>query len=126
MWSLGILIHELVVGKTPFNGIDLSTVYDNIQKNKVKFGNCSLECITLLRKLLEVEKKRIANAGEVKKEVWFNELNWDDLANQKILPPFVPLLMPISRVNEDIEEMDKLMVYYKETSERVTISFEDF
>ncbi len=119
-------MHELSVGKTPFTGNDLETIYENISKNKVKFGTVSQDCLSLLRKLLEVEKKRLSTAQEVKQHAWFSGMNWEALYAKTEIPPFIPYLMPIVAKQDDIAELDALILEYSAKSKEITSSFNDF
>lgn len=95
-WSFGILIYELVTGKTPFcknnreshyeiflrilqNKIWFPTGFDSLSKNLV----CNLTNPTVGKRLCEPE--------EIRKHNYFT-IDWTQVSDRKLVPPFVPKL----------------------------------
>ena len=37
MWALGVVIYNMLIGKSPFEGQDLNEVYKNIKRNSFSF-----------------------------------------------------------------------------------------
>jgi serine/threonine protein kinase len=93
-WALGVLLYELLCGKTPFHSNTESEIYQQILKGVWVLPDTdeplSPECQDLLRKLLECDPaQRLGAKGsqEVLGHPWFAGL---DPAN--LTPPFVPEL----------------------------------
>ncbi|CAI2387319.1 unnamed protein product [Moneuplotes crassus] len=66
IWSLGIIIYQLLVGFVPFTGGDHSELADKVNKGDYgvpKNVELSLDCVDLLNKCLQYQpKKRISHA----------------------------------------------------------------
>ena len=113
-WAIGILIYEMIVGFPPFYHKNQSTMYELIEKFPVKFPDpdkhkilMSEEVKDLITKLLEKDPKdRLGTNGEVEeiiKHPWFAEINFDDLLNKRLEPPFKPEL---SEDQSDVSQFD--------------------
>lgn len=101
-WSLGILIFEMLSGRTPFialNG-DVSAVVQNIIENKPKIPAYFNEpAIDLIKNLLVTDPtKRFGAKGinVIKSHKFFKDINWKEIAACKTKPPVI-------RKNEDIK-----------------------
>lgn len=97
-WSLGILCYELCIGMPPFYHQYLHTMYIKIRTENPKFpGSMSRGCKDLISRLLIKDPTRRLGSGDgdvddIKKQPWFRELDWDDLLEMKIDPPYKPKL----------------------------------
>lgn len=96
-WTLGILIYEMLFGKTPFKGANTNDTFCNILKNEVTFpsnNDLSRNCKDLIRKLLyKNELKRLGSdmgAADIKRHPFFKKVQWSFLRNQE--PPLIPKL----------------------------------
>mmetsp|Transcript_9347 Transcript_9347/g.28515 ORF Transcript_9347/g.28515 Transcript_9347/m.28515 type:complete len:704 (-) Transcript_9347:1016-3127(-) len=94
-WSLGILIHELVYGVSPFRGHRRDDTFDNIVKAPLRFPErpaVSDECKDLMTKLLAKDPAtRLGTklgAEEIKSHPFFAGINWALLYERQ--PPYVP------------------------------------
>ncbi|XP_050295219.1 cGMP-dependent protein kinase, isozyme 1-like [Anthonomus grandis grandis] len=101
-WALGILIYELLVGRSPFfnDGPDYNKTFEKILKGIafVKFPEHFDGCArTLVQKFckpnpwnrLGMSKDGIA---KIRGDKWFSDFNWTDLAECRMYSPFVPTL----------------------------------
>ena len=97
-YSLGILIFEMLARLPPFFDDEHIKLYEKILLGKVKWPSHSDPVAKdLVKRLLTSDlSKRFGNlkggSSDIKKHKWFAGLNWDDLANHRIAPPYIPTL----------------------------------
>ncbi|MEE6514000.1 hypothetical protein FKM82_021914 [Ascaphus truei] len=109
-WGLGVLIYEMMVGECPFPGDDEEEVFDSIVNEEVRYPHfLSIEAINIIRKLLRKSPERrlgagAGDAGEIKPQPFFQEVDWDALFARRLKPPFVPSLTDPSDVSNFDEE----------------------
>ncbi|KAJ3270928.1 camp-dependent protein kinase catalytic subunit [Terramyces sp. JEL0728] len=93
-WSLGVLIFELISGKTPFRADDSEGIYQNIQSGKIQWTPQVTGPIkTVCAGLLEVDPRRrlgAHGAGDIKKQEWFHEIPWEKIGHRGFNPPVIP------------------------------------
>jgi len=95
-WTLGILIYEMIVGYPPFVDEDPMGIYQKILSGKIVFPKLfDKNAKGLVKKLLTADLgKRYGNlkngVDDIKTHKWFKDLNWEDLLEKKIAPPFKP------------------------------------
>ncbi|KAL1923340.1 uncharacterized protein VTP21DRAFT_8320 [Calcarisporiella thermophila] len=96
-WTLGILIFEMLYGRTPFKGANRNATFANILKNNVAFPSHGVQqvpstCKNLIRKLLQKEETRRlgsrAGAADIKSHPWFRSIHWALLRHST--PPIIP------------------------------------
>lgn len=89
-------MYEMICGRLPFYNRDHDKLFSLIVFEQVKFPrNISMEARTLLGGLLaKVPKERLGGGPKDVKEItahpFFASINWKDLENKKITPPFKP------------------------------------
>uniref|UniRef100_A0A3B3XPF8 protein kinase C n=1 Tax=Poecilia mexicana TaxID=48701 RepID=A0A3B3XPF8_9TELE len=109
-WGLGVLIFEMLVGESPFPGDDEEEVFDSIVNDEVRYPRfLSTEAISIMRRLLRRSPERRLGAGErdaeeVKKHLFFRNLDWDGLLAKKVKPPFVPTIQGANDVSNFDDE----------------------
>ncbi|XP_072096788.1 serine/threonine-protein kinase N2-like [Mobula birostris] len=109
-WGLGVLIYEMLVGESPFPGDDDDEVFDSIVNNEVRYPRfLSTEVVSIIRKLLRKNPEYRLGTGEedakeVKKEMYFKEVDWEALFARKVKPPFVPKISGRNDVRNFEEE----------------------
>ena len=106
-WSFGILLYELLYGKTPFFNLDKNRMYDLICSGSISFPKfiqipgedkprnykVSDDAKSLIVKLLEKDPgTRLGRKGlkEIKKHQFFSGINFEDLEKKKTKVPFKP------------------------------------
>jgi len=103
-WSLGILCYELSTGQPPFYHSNLHTMYRKIRTDTARFPvYMAAQCKDFISKLLiRNPKNRLGSEGgdvkDLQKHPWFNNLNWDDLLQCKVDPPYKPYVKSIMDV----------------------------
>ena len=95
LWSLGCLMYEMLNGKPLFNLRGGKIDINEYKKKIVLPNNFSEEAKDLISKLLDLDPKKRLGAGKngfenLKKHKYFENIDWDDLENRRIKPPFVP------------------------------------
>ena len=95
LWSLGCLMYEMLNGKPLFNFQTGKVDINEYKKKIVLPNNFSEEAKDLITKLLDLDPKKRIGAGNkgfenLKKHKYFEGINWNDLENKKITPPFIP------------------------------------
>lgn len=92
-WSYGILLYEMVYGKTPFCGTHRNATFKNIKNAELVLPTrpmVSAECKDLLQKLLcKNPNQRLGTrlgAEDIKRHPFFHNINWALLRNKR--PPF--------------------------------------
>jgi len=118
-WSLGILIFEMLVGRSIFRKIyrfvNQSNIFlpskhnyhcdfnNNNKKNlsyqKINFSefNISQNAESLIKSLLEENPNKRLGQGDrdsesIKEHPFFEGINWEDVYNKKYMPEFIPIL----------------------------------
>ncbi|XP_056440549.1 serine/threonine-protein kinase Sgk3 [Gadus chalcogrammus] len=94
-WCLGSVLYEMLYGLPPFYSRDTHEMYDNIlHKPLVMRAGASTTAWALLQGLLEKDGTcRLGSMNdfdEIKSHYFFSSINWDDLEQRKIPPPFIP------------------------------------
>jgi len=110
-WALGILTFEMMIGVPPFYNRDQDTqeMFRSITRKEVDFGSkikISAEGKDFIQKLLTKNPdNRLGTNGaaEIKAHKWFSTINWKDLSEKKVVPPFKPKISN----NYDVANFDE-------------------
>jgi len=100
-WSLGVLCYELSTGQPPFYSSNLHTMYRMIRTEDAIFpDNLSAKCISFIKNLLKRNPKERLGYGEgglsdVQRHRYWEDLNWSDLLELKVDPPYKPTIRSI-------------------------------
>jgi len=91
-WSFGSLVYEMLTGLPPFYSQDVQEMYRKILNDPLKFPEwMSKPAMDMLGRLLERDiSKRLKDGPEIKATEFFKGINFDELYNKKIKPPYVP------------------------------------
>lgn len=88
IYTLGVVMHELLTGVIPFAELEIDKLFNSIRNGKFKFAE-SLEknAKNLIKKLLTRKAKKRPNFEEIKKHEYFSGIDWDLLLSKRYLPP---------------------------------------
>ncbi|KAL5965700.1 cAMP-dependent protein kinase catalytic subunit alpha, partial [Taenia solium] len=95
-WAAGVLIFEMIAGYPPFFADQALQVYEKIVAGKVRFPFfMSTDARALLTNLLQGDTtKRYGNmrngVADIQSHVWFAGIDWVDILDRKVEPPYVP------------------------------------
>eukprot|EP00743_Colponemidia_sp_Colp-15_P005750 GILK01006180.1.p1 GENE.GILK01006180.1~~GILK01006180.1.p1 ORF type:complete len:787 (+),score=133.05 GILK01006180.1:35-2362(+) len=99
-WSFGIVMYELLYGKTPFynDGDDVEEIHYKIKFNKLVFSSekdvpgISKDARDLIKKLLHKDPERrlgsVDGASEIRAHPFFKNIDWPLILN--VQPPIIP------------------------------------
>ncbi|EDV32264.2 uncharacterized protein Dana_GF15745, isoform D [Drosophila ananassae] len=94
-WALGILIYELLVGKTPFRGVNQIKIYQQILSGidvihmPSRIPKSAQHLVRHLCKQLPAERLGYQRKGiaDIKRHSWFESLDWQKLKQKQLQSP---------------------------------------
>lgn len=95
-WGIGVVMYEMMCGRLPFYNKDHDKLFTLILMESVRFPRgLSAAAKSLLTGLLIKDPKQRLGGGpddaqEIMSHVFFSTINWLDLEQKKIPPPFQP------------------------------------
>ncbi|KAJ7998979.1 hypothetical protein DPEC_G00210610 [Dallia pectoralis] len=91
-WSFGVLLYEMLIGQSPFQGDDEDELFESIRMDVPHYPRwITKEAKDLLEKLFEREPtRRIGVVGNIRLHPFFKTLNWTALEKREVDPPFKP------------------------------------
>eukprot|EP00475_Leptophrys_vorax_P045041 TRINITY_DN9241_c0_g1_i1.p1 TRINITY_DN9241_c0_g1~~TRINITY_DN9241_c0_g1_i1.p1 ORF type:complete len:548 (-),score=153.60 TRINITY_DN9241_c0_g1_i1:97-1740(-) len=95
-WALGILLYEMTVGIPPFYSQNVNEMYHKIQHGALRFPPfLSQQIRNLITELLDRNPETRLGAGEANSEAikahpFFADINWENLYNKAVDPPYKP------------------------------------
>lgn len=97
-WSIGIILYEMLIGKSPFKGKEPRETEYNILCQEIEYPNfIDYKTKDLINLLLDRDRKKryemfcSYDFNFVKKHPFFEDLNWNFLENKKIRSPYYSL-----------------------------------
>ncbi|KAI9474879.1 hypothetical protein BDB00DRAFT_943563 [Zychaea mexicana] len=97
-WAFGVLIYEMLLGQSPFRGEDEDEIFDAILEDEILYPiNMSRDSVSICQRLLTRDPARRLGAGrsdavEIKEHPFFRGVNWEDMLNKRVPPPFYPTI----------------------------------
>ncbi|KAG0175116.1 Serine/threonine kinase [Apophysomyces sp. BC1015] len=95
-WAYGVLIYEMLLGQSPFRGEDEDEIFDAILEDDILYPiNMSRDSVSICQRLLTREPQKRLGAGpndavDIKEHPFFRGVNWEDMLNKQVAPPFYP------------------------------------
>lgn len=95
-WGLGVVMYEMMCGRLPFYNQDHERLFELILMEEIRFPkNLAPEAKALLAGLLKKDPKQRLGGGpddakEVMSHKFFTSINWQDVIDKKLIPPFKP------------------------------------
>ncbi|KAJ8281307.1 hypothetical protein GJAV_G00066030 [Gymnothorax javanicus] len=107
-WSLGALMYDMLTGSPPFTAENRKKTIDKILKCKLSLPPyLTPDARDLIKKLLKKNPaQRLGSSkgdcADIQKHHFFRHINWDDLLNKRVEPPYRPCLQS----EEDVSQFD--------------------
>jgi serine/threonine protein kinase len=93
-WGLGVMIYEMLCGDPPFYDLSADVIYRKILEMQVAFPSyVNPAARSLVLSLLDKNRSsRLGFGGieEIMNHPFFAGINWCDVENRRLSPPFVP------------------------------------
>ena len=108
-WCYGSVLYEMLYGLPPFYSRNCQEMYHAIINAPLVFKqSATRDARHLLIGLLQKNPKKRLGSGhrdfdEIKEHIFFDQIDWDDLLNKRIEPPFNPMV----RDETDLTNIDK-------------------
>ncbi|GCB59776.1 hypothetical protein scyTo_0014011, partial [Scyliorhinus torazame] len=95
-WGLGVVMYEMMCGRLPFYNQDHEKLFELILMEEIRFPRTlSPEAKSLLSGLLKKDPKQRLGGGyddakEIMQDKFFTGIEWQDVYQKKLTPPFKP------------------------------------
>ncbi|NXG51791.1 AKT2 kinase, partial [Psilopogon haemacephalus] len=95
-WGLGVVMYEMLCGRLPFYNQDHERLFELILMEEIRFPRTlGPEAKSLLAGLLKKDPKQRLGGGagdaqEVMQHRFFAAIDWQDVVQRKLVPPFKP------------------------------------
>jgi serine/threonine protein kinase len=117
-YLLGVLLYEMLFGKTPYFSESKEELFHNIKSGKLKISrNLSPEAIDILKCLLNRNPHKRLGAGKegaclIKAHPFFNEIDWEECMQRKlkVIKPAVKEITPTNISHKIFKDNDELTV----------------
>ncbi|KAJ7644267.1 protein kinase C1 [Roridomyces roridus] len=112
-WAFGVLTYEMLLGQSPFRGDDEDEIFDAILEDEPLYPiTMPRDAVSILQKLLNRDPQRRLGAGEedaeeIKRQPFFKDVNFDDVLNKRIPPPYFPTINGSADTSNFDEEFTK-------------------
>lgn len=109
-WSLGMVIYELLTGLPPWYTTDRKKLFQRIKLAPLTFPeSVSSQAKSLISGMMNRDpKKRLGNDIEtLKSHSFFKGLDWDDVYNKRLEPPYKPCAMTRDELDASLQNFEK-------------------
>ncbi|KAJ3010158.1 Serine/threonine kinase [Thoreauomyces humboldtii] len=112
-WAFGVLIYEMLLGQSPFRGEDEEEIFEAILEDEILYPvNMAKDAVSLLQKLLTKDPaKRLGggkgDAEDIKRHPFFKNVDWEDMLQLRLAPPYFPKISSPTDVSNFDEEFTK-------------------
>ncbi|CAJ1051418.1 protein kinase C delta type-like [Xyrichtys novacula] len=91
-WSFGVLVYEMLIGQSPFQGDDEDELFESIRSDVPHYPRwITKEAKSLLELLFERDpSRRLGVVGDIRAHSFFKTINWPALEKREVAPPFKP------------------------------------
>eukprot|EP00358_Blepharisma_japonicum_P003327 CAMPEP_0202953968 /NCGR_PEP_ID=MMETSP1395-20130829/49551_1 /ASSEMBLY_ACC=CAM_ASM_000871 /TAXON_ID=5961 /ORGANISM="Blepharisma japonicum, Strain Stock R1072" /LENGTH=299 /DNA_ID=CAMNT_0049668889 /DNA_START=127 /DNA_END=1023 /DNA_ORIENTATION=+ len=84
LYSLGVMMYELLVGSPPYYSDDIEELFHTIKTGKLEIPDIlSLEARDLIKKLMEKDPRKRLSIRDIKLHPFFKKIDWNALLSRK-------------------------------------------
>ncbi len=107
-WGFGVIIYELLYGFPPFVDNSKTTLFRKIKESEPNYEatRVSKEAKNLMQQLLKKDLKKRIPPEEIPNHPWFKVINFDDVRDLLVKPPFVPK----TKDDDDLSNIDPIFL----------------
>lgn len=95
-WAFGVLLYQMLLQQSPFNGEDEDDIYDAILADEPLYPtHMPRDSVAILQKLFVRDPELRLGSGptdaqEIISHAFFRNINWEDLYYKRVPVPFIP------------------------------------
>ncbi|KAK0153468.1 Protein kinase C delta type [Merluccius polli] len=88
-WSFGVLVYEMLIGQSPFQGDNEDLLFESIRTDPLHYPRwITKESKELMEKLFERDpNRRLGVVGNIRVQSFFKNINWTALEKREMVPP---------------------------------------
>ncbi len=108
-WAYSVLLYQMLLGQSPFRGEDEDEIFDAILSDEPLYPiHMQRDSVSILQALLTRDPERRVGSGpkdadEIMEHPYFRNVNFDEMLNLKVPPPYVPQI----KDGNDISHFDQ-------------------
>jgi serum/glucocorticoid-regulated kinase 2 len=94
VYSLGVVVHEILTGKLPFDHQNIESIFYAAKEGKFSYSKeLSKPALDLIKKLMYRKPAKRPGFGEIKNHPFFQGIDWKLVEDKKVMPDAIRVSM---------------------------------